>query len=104
MTTRNFKNEDVNIEMVEDTTFSKMLIHCIGTTQERIQEESMRVTGNIENMMKFLTNEEKYLDELYWLYRPILNCLKSIETSIFFISNYNKKDYLRKKFVIRGRA
>lgn len=95
----NKKAEDIEIGIVEETNFSKMLIHCIAQIQERTQEESMKKTGNIENMMKFLTNEEKIVDELYWLYRPILNCLKTIDDAIYFITNYNKRDFLRNKYI-----
>lgn len=99
MTKSEIKIGDLDMAFVEETTFSKMLVHCVAKMQQRIQEECKKVNGNYENMMSFLTNEEKKVDELYWLYRPILNCLKSIDDSIFFISNYNKRDYLRKEFV-----
>ncbi len=55
------KNGDLDMKFVEETTFSKVLVHRVAKMQKRIQEESKKATGNYENMMSFLTEEEKRL-------------------------------------------
>lgn len=97
MNKRNIKN--ITIDFVEDTKFSTKLMLCISKIQEDATTKCEDASVEISNMMQFFTEKDMVVDEIYWNYRAVINCLKSIYNSIFFIKNYDKRDYMQDEYI-----